>query len=69
MFCLSRSSDSAIELLSRSDSVKVVTSQHDEGKRVAEIVKDYQGGKVSKQVVRIVLSYVDYINRTVWSKV
>lgn len=51
------------------DSVKVVTSQHDENKRVAEIVKDYQGGQVSKQVVRIVLSYVDYINRTVWSKV
>lgn len=51
------------------DSVKVVTSQHDESKRVAEIVKDYQGGQVSKQVVRIVLSYVDYINRTVWSKV
>ena len=29
---------------------------------------DYDGGPVSKKVVRIILSYVDYINRTVWSK-
>jgi UDP-N-acetylglucosamine 2-epimerase (non-hydrolysing) len=51
------------------DAVRVVTSQHDRDKRVIPIVKDYQGGPVSKQVVRIVLSYTDYINRTVWSKV
>jgi UDP-N-acetylglucosamine 2-epimerase (non-hydrolysing) len=51
------------------EAVRVVTSQHDRNKRVIPIVKDYQGGPVSKQVVRIVLSYTDYINRTVWSKV
>lgn len=51
------------------DAVRVVTSQHDRNKRVIPIIKDYQGGPVSKQVVRIVLSYTDYINRTVWSKV
>jgi len=50
------------------ESVKVVTSQHDAEKRVIPIVKDYQGGPVSKQVLRIVLSYTDYINRTVWHK-
>lgn len=50
------------------EAVRVVTSQHDRNKRVIPIVKDYQGGPVSKQVVRIVLSYTDYINRTVWSK-
>jgi UDP-N-acetylglucosamine 2-epimerase (non-hydrolysing) len=32
------------------------------------VVQDYLGGPVSKQVVRIVYSYTDYINRTVWSK-
>lgn len=32
------------------------------------VVPDYQAGPVSKQVVRIVLSYTDYINRTVWRK-
>ena len=48
------------------DAVKVVVSQHDRAKRVIPIVSDYQSGPVSKQVVRIVLSYVDYINQTVW---
>lgn len=50
------------------DAVKVVISQHDRQKRVIPVVPDYQAGPVSKQVVRIVLSYTDYINRTVWRK-
>lgn len=50
------------------ESVKVVTSQHHCGERVIPIVDDYKGGPVSKQVVRVVLSYTDYINRMVWSK-
>ncbi|KTD18961.1 non-hydrolyzing UDP-N-acetylglucosamine 2-epimerase [Legionella jordanis] len=48
--------------------VQVVTSQHDHQHRVIPVVKDYEAGPVSKQVVRVVLSYVDYINRTVWHK-
>ena len=50
------------------DAVRVVTSQHRRGERVIPVVKDYEGGPVSKQVVRVVLSYTDYVNRTVWSK-
>jgi len=50
------------------ESVKVVTSQHYSGGRVIPVIKEYEGGPVSKQIVRIVLSYTDYINRTVWSK-
>jgi UDP-N-acetylglucosamine 2-epimerase (non-hydrolysing) len=50
------------------DAVRVVTSQHDRANRVIPVVGDYQAGPVSKQVVRVVLSYTDYINRTVWSK-
>ena len=50
------------------ESVKVITSQHERENRIMRVVSDYQGGAVSKQVVRIVLSYTDYINRTVWSK-
>jgi UDP-N-acetylglucosamine 2-epimerase (non-hydrolysing) len=46
--------------------VKTITSQHDRTRRIIPIVSDYQTGPVSKQVVRIVLSYVDYINQTVW---
>lgn len=51
------------------DAVRVVTSQHERDRRVIPVVRDYQAGPVSKQVVRVVLSYTDYINRTVWSKV
>jgi UDP-N-acetylglucosamine 2-epimerase (non-hydrolysing) len=48
--------------------VKVVTEQHNKEVRAFQIVGDYLGGQVSKKVLRIVMSYIDYINRTVWSK-
>ena len=32
------------------------------------LVKDYDTDNVSKKVVRIIVSYIDYINRTVWKK-
>lgn len=51
------------------DAVKVITSQHDSARRTIPVVPDYQAGPVSKQVVRVVLSYTDYVNRTVWRKV
>jgi len=50
------------------DAVRIIVSQHDRTARVMRRVEDYEGGPVSKQLVRIVLSYTDYINRTVWSK-
>lgn len=50
------------------DAVKVITSQHDRVRRTIPVVPDYQAGPVSKQVVRVVLSYTDYVNRTVWRK-
>lgn len=50
------------------EAVKVVTSQYNRNHRLTQVVKDYQAGIVSTQITRIVLSYVDYINRTVWSK-
>jgi UDP-N-acetylglucosamine 2-epimerase (non-hydrolysing) len=50
------------------DAVEVVIEQHDRTQRVLNPVPDYEAGPVSKQVLRVVLSYVDYVNRTVWSK-
>lgn len=50
------------------DAVRVIVAQHDKRKRVMHPVADYEGGPVSKQILRVVLSYVDYVNRTVWSK-
>lgn len=50
------------------DAVRVIIAQHDKSKRVMDRVEDYEGGPVSKQILRVVMSYVDYVNRTVWSK-
>ena len=50
------------------DAVRVIIAQHDKTKRVMRPVADYEAGAVSKQLLRVVLSYVDYVNRTVWSK-
>jgi len=50
------------------DAVKVIIAQHDKTKRVMQPVQDYEAGAVSKQLLRVVMSYVDYVNRTVWSK-
>ena len=50
------------------DSVKVIITQHKKGIRVMSAVEDYESGPVSKQLLRVVMSYVDYINRTIWRK-
>jgi UDP-N-acetylglucosamine 2-epimerase (non-hydrolysing) len=50
------------------DAVKIATSHHSETKRVIRPVQDYSVDNVSKKVLRIIISYVDYINRTVWHK-
>lgn len=50
------------------DAIQIILAQHDRNVRVMSAVADYEAGPVSKQVLRVVLSYVDYINRTVWSK-
>lgn len=49
--------------------IKVVVEQHKKNTRIMSAVKDYDSSaSVSKQVLRVVMSYIDYINRTVWSK-
>jgi UDP-N-acetylglucosamine 2-epimerase len=51
------------------DAIKVVVGHHKKNTRIMSAVKDYESSSsVSKQVLRVVMSYIDYINRTVWSK-
>ena len=50
------------------DAVEVATTHSSLNFRAIKPVKDYEVDNVSKKVLRIILSYVDYVNRTVWHK-
>lgn len=47
--------------------IKVVISQAKDG-NISRIVPDYDVNNVSQKIVRIILSYTEYVNRTVWYK-
>lgn len=50
------------------EAVEIVTSQYTRNAAPVLPVADYENPYVSKQVIRVVASYIDYINRVVWSK-
>jgi len=50
------------------EAVEVATTHNNEENRAIKPVKDYESDNVSKKILRIILSYTDYINRTVWYK-
>ncbi len=50
------------------DAVRITVAQHVNEKAAVRPVQDYENPSVSKQVLRIVESYTDYVNRTVWHK-
>jgi len=50
------------------EAVEVATTHNNEKNRAIKPVKDYEADNVSKKILRIILSYTDYINRTVWHK-
>lgn len=49
-------------------SIETVLRQRKGGTRQFRIAEDYLANNVSKKVVRIIMSYTDYVNRTVWRK-
>jgi UDP-N-acetylglucosamine 2-epimerase (non-hydrolysing) len=60
---------SSLNVASILDAVEVVTKGYNRGGvRRQKIVPDYKGGEVSKKILHIVLSYIDYVNRVVWFK-
>ena len=45
-----------------------IVKSFDYNKRTFNLVKDYDVVNFSKKIIKIVLSYIDYVNRTVWYK-
>ena len=50
------------------DAVQIITQQHRHSQRNQKLVQDYDSGLVSQKILRVVLSYTDFVNRVVWSK-
>ena len=49
-------------------SIDIVTTQSSYKKRLTKIVADYDVDNFSVKVVRVIISYIDFVNRTVWKK-
>ena len=48
--------------------IETVLVQSKGAKRRFRMIEDYSADNVSQKVVRIILSYTDYVNRNVWRK-
>ena len=46
--------------------IEVVTSHYSVEVRAFRLLPDYDSDNVSRKVLRIILSYIEYVNRTVW---
>ena len=50
------------------ESVNIVVNQFIDNTKSIKIINDYNVENVSIKVLRIILSYIDFVNRTVWKK-
>jgi len=50
------------------DSIEIIVKQRKNNDRITKLVRDYDIDNFSTKIVRIVISYIDYVNRTVWYK-
>lgn len=63
--------DSGVLVMSVGDAERVIEAVEVVTKGMSGPVRkvdDYENPAVSQQILRVVLSYIDYVNRTVWSK-
>jgi len=50
------------------DSIEVVTAHYAGVSRPFRVLPDYDTDNVSRKMLRIIMSYTEYVNRTVWGK-
>jgi UDP-N-acetylglucosamine 2-epimerase (non-hydrolysing) len=50
------------------ESIDIVIAHYSNSNRPFRLIQDYDTENVSKKVLRIIMSYTEYINRTVWYK-
>ncbi len=50
------------------ESINIAMKYHDSEKRIFPNIADYENVNASKHISKIVLSYVDFINRTIWHR-
>jgi UDP-N-acetylglucosamine 2-epimerase (non-hydrolysing) len=50
------------------DAIDLAVAHYAGRKKPFRVVDDYTASNVSQKVVRVILSYTDYVNRTVWRK-
>ena len=50
------------------DAIDLAVTHYAGRKRPFRVVADYTADNVSQKVVRVILGYTDYVNRTVWRK-
>jgi UDP-N-acetylglucosamine 2-epimerase len=57
-----------LETITILNAIDVVISHHSEKPEAFKTVQDYDTENVSQKVLRLILSYTDYVNRKVWNK-
>jgi UDP-N-acetylglucosamine 2-epimerase (non-hydrolysing) len=55
-----------LDLARVEDALAVLATQPRGAKRLLQLVRDYEPVNVSDKVLRIILSYTDYVRRRVW---
>jgi UDP-N-acetylglucosamine 2-epimerase (non-hydrolysing) len=50
------------------EAVNIIVKQFINNPKSTRIINDYNVENVSIKVLRIILSYIDFVNRTVWKK-